>query len=110
MSAPKLTTTQHSALGDLRRFGRLYPPGPRQRVERGTVQGFSRRTLQSLVDAGHAEWAPRRDGTWPSIVPTDPPSDYAERATADGHPFRATALVPGWCVRCGCSRAVHQTA
>jgi hypothetical protein len=67
MSA-QLTTVQHSALGDLHRFGRLYPPGPRQLVQRGTPQGFSRRTLQSLVDAGHARWE-YRDKTWPSIVP-----------------------------------------
>jgi len=67
-----LTTVQYSALGDLRRFGRLYPPGPRQHVQRGTDQGFSRRTLQALVDAGHAQWAPPRDGTWPSIIPTQP--------------------------------------
>lgn len=64
-----LTTTQHSALGDLHRFGRLYPPGPRQYVERGTPQGFSSRTLQALVDLGYARWDDRLDGTWPSIVP-----------------------------------------
>jgi hypothetical protein len=68
-----LTTTQHSAYGDLLRFGRLYPPGPRQLVQRGTSQGFSKRTLQALVDKGFAEWAPRVDGTWVSIIPKAKP-------------------------------------
>ena len=70
-----LTTVQHSALGDLHRFGRLWPPGPRQLVERGTPQGFSRRTLDALVAAGHARWE-RRDGVMPHIVPTDAGSDH----------------------------------
>lgn len=73
MSTPRgtLTTCQHSALGELHRFGRLYPPGPRQLVDRGTPQGFSARTLQALVDKGYAVWAPRVDGTWVSVVPVD---------------------------------------
>lgn len=67
----KLTTTQHSALGDLHRFGRLYPPGPRQLVERGTSKGFSSRTLQALVDAGYARWDTPVDGCWVSVVPAE---------------------------------------
>ena len=63
-----LTTTQYSALGDLQRFGMLSPPAPRHPVERGTVHGFSKRTLQALVDAGVARWAERRDGVMPHIV------------------------------------------
>lgn len=51
-----LTTTQHSALGDLRRFGHLYPPFGNQPVDRGTAFGFGAKTLQALVDAGFAEW------------------------------------------------------
>lgn len=54
--APILTTTQYSALGDLRRFGYLVVPKSGERVERGTVTGFSRRTLAALVDAGFAVW------------------------------------------------------
>lgn len=70
---PVLTTVQYSALGDLRRFGRLFGVPPGQPVERGTVTGFSERTLQALVDAGLARW----DGNWtrgvtlPSIIPND---------------------------------------
>lgn len=62
-----LTTTQHSALGDLHRFGRLDIPRPGERAERGTAHGFSERTLDALVTAGFARWE-RRDG-WRGIVP-----------------------------------------
>lgn len=55
-----LTTCQFSALGDLRRFGRLYP-APSWGCDRGTVFGFSRRTLQALVDLGYARWETIRD-------------------------------------------------
>ena len=94
-----LTTAQYSAFGDLRRFGRLYPPGPRQLVERGTAQGYSRRTLQALVDAGYAQWSPRRDRTWPSIVLTkderlrDIVADLRQRA--DRYAVEAEKIRPG---------------
>lgn len=52
----EITATQHSAYGDLLRFGHLYPPFGNQRVDRGTAFGFGAKTLQALVDAGLAEW------------------------------------------------------
>ena len=61
-----LTTTQHSALGDLRRFGRLFAANGK--CERGTVQGYSSRTLAALVDGGFARWD-HPEGTAKSIVP-----------------------------------------
>lgn len=51
-----LTTTQHSALGDLDRFGELVVSQGNAQVSRGTKYGFGAKTLQALVDAGHAEW------------------------------------------------------
>ncbi len=70
-----LTTVQHSALCDLQRFGALYPCVGR--AERGTMHGFSGRTLAALVDAGHARWDVIYDRTgagetrWSGIVPAD---------------------------------------
>ncbi len=61
-----LTTTQHSALGDLDRFGELIVSPGNAQVSRGTRYGFGAKTLQALVDAGHAEW-----------VTTSADSDYA---------------------------------
>lgn len=52
----ELTTTQHSAYGDLIRFGELVAPWGNGRVDRGTKYGFGAKTLQALVDAGFAEW------------------------------------------------------
>lgn len=67
-----LTVTQHSALGDLRRFGRLFG-SEGVKVERGTLFGYSTRTLQALVDAGLARWegtwGPGQERTAPSVVP-----------------------------------------
>lgn len=66
-----LTTVQYSALGDLRRFGRMFGALPGQAVDRGTDHGYSAATLQALVDQGYAAW----DGTWtrgeslPSVIP-----------------------------------------
>jgi len=96
-----LTTAQYSAFGDLRRFGRLYPPGPRQLVERGTAQGYSRRTLQALVDAGYAEWTQPvpNQTTWPGIVLTrderlrDIVADLRQRA--DRYAVEADKIRPG---------------
>lgn len=51
-----LTTTQHSALGDLDRFGELVVHQGSAQISRGTKYGFGAKTLQALVDAGHAEW------------------------------------------------------
>lgn len=33
---------------------------------------------------------------------------YDAYAAAAGHAFRSTQLVPGWCVRCGGARFVHE--
>lgn len=72
MSTPRLSLSQYSALGELRRFGRLNVPRPGQRVNRGTLHGFSRRTLDALVTAGYARWFDHV-----SIVPT--PADPGDQ-------------------------------
>jgi hypothetical protein len=53
----ELTTTQHSALADLHRFGNLFVPTADNPMRRGGIFGFSRRTLQALVDGGYAVWS-----------------------------------------------------
>lgn len=50
-----LTTTQASALVELRRFGHLRPSN-RAFSRWDGRRMFQRRTLQALVDAGYAEW------------------------------------------------------
>ena len=50
-----LTTTQASALVELRRRGSLRPSGRAFGGPNGE-RTFARRTLQALVDAGFAEW------------------------------------------------------
>ena len=50
-----LTTTQHSALGELNRRGSLRPSSRAWSKYDGR-RTFARRTLQALVDAGFAEW------------------------------------------------------
>lgn len=62
MSTPRgtLTTCQHSALGELHRFGELRAPDrTHPLVDRGTVYGYSRVTLRALVTAGYARWSSR---------------------------------------------------
>lgn len=50
-----LTITQISALAELRRYGSLRPTNQAFSPWDGR-RTFARRTLQALVDAGHAEW------------------------------------------------------
>lgn len=50
-----LTTTQASALVELERQGSLRPSSRAWSKFDGR-RTFSRRTLQALVDGGHAEW------------------------------------------------------
>lgn len=57
-----LTTTQHSALGDLRERGSLRPSS-RAFSRWNGQRTYSRRTLQALVDAGFAEWRTSVRGT-----------------------------------------------
>lgn len=67
-----LTVTQHSALGELNRWGGLAP----SRTAWDPITGrraYSSRTLQALVDAGHAEWAPGGSGRT-SVLPVEPVS------------------------------------
>lgn len=57
-----LTTTQASALVELRTRKTLRPSG-RAFSKWDGRRAFARRTLQALVDAGLAEWAPAVRGT-----------------------------------------------
>lgn len=66
-----LTRTQKQALAALKKRGSLYPAG------RGFWRGdnhtpWERRTLQALVNAGHARWN-NHPGLMPCIVPADTP-------------------------------------
>lgn len=70
-TAPTLTHTQTAALADLRRLGHLWP-ADRTSTGAGTHARYSRSTLNALVTAGVAAWAPIRlgGGVMPHIVPT----------------------------------------
>ena len=57
-----LTTTQYSALGELRRRGNLRPAGRSFDPTTGQ-RTYSRRTLDALVDQGYAEWRTSVRGT-----------------------------------------------
>lgn len=57
-----LTTTQHSALVELQRYGSLRPSS-RSFSKYDGRRTFQRRTLQGLVDAGYAEWRTSVRGT-----------------------------------------------
>jgi hypothetical protein len=57
-----LTTTQYSALGELRRRNSLRPAGRAFDPKTGQ-RTYSRRTLQALVDQGYAEWRTSVRGT-----------------------------------------------
>lgn len=93
-----LTTTQHSALGDLDRFGELIVhPGSAQ-FSRGTKYGYGIKTLQALVDAGHAEWVTLSTDSdyavWPRTIVK--PGENARRHAAQARRQRvveATAYV-----------------
>ena len=81
-----LTTTQHSALAELRRAGTLRPGN---KAFAGGRRTFKTRTLQALVDAGLAQW--RDNGsTLDRIVSTEPAhapamfrTGYMDRAVYD---------------------------
>lgn len=70
----ELTRTQRKALALLRETGRQWPLAPYQGVGGGDNYTrhcrYTQRTLQALVDAGVAEWAPRRDGVMPHVIPS----------------------------------------
>lgn len=70
-----LTTTQHSALGDLQARGHLAPS--RTAWAADGRRAYSSRTLQALVDAGHAHW------------------DYVTTDTAPGRARAVRAVRPG---------------
>lgn len=76
-SSVRLTRNQKDALARLRRVGHLYV---RSAAWHGTVQRtYNRVTLQALVDAGEARWAPIQTGrpgyekTFEGIMPIDAP-------------------------------------
>lgn len=62
----QLTRTQSRAYADLQR-GPIWPSGRGRFAVSGGVT-YSRKTLDALVDAGLAEWPPRRSGVMPHIV------------------------------------------
>jgi hypothetical protein len=86
-TTPTLTRTQTAALAELRRVGHLWPTSGGRYETSGTGHApFSQRTVQALVDAGHAKWAvrsPNAPAVMPHIVPVDVPADDDLTANAD---------------------------
>lgn len=70
MATSTLTRTQRQALEALRETKRQWPLGRGRWAGDGPNRHcrWSERTLQALVDAGVAEWAPHRHGVMPHVV------------------------------------------
>jgi hypothetical protein len=78
-----LTTTQHSALGELRRRGVLIPS--HRAFADDNTRTFSQRTLDALVREGYARYelvfgAPNAAAVSFGIVPADGPNPYPAEA------------------------------
>jgi hypothetical protein len=77
-----LTPTQRAALRALEQTGRQWPLSRRHGSGDNHTEHcrYSQRTLQALVDAGVAQWAPHRHGVMPHIIlpPVLAPADAPE--------------------------------
>lgn len=96
MSAHYLTKRQVQALNTLNALGSLYPA---TQFRGGDRHPFSRKTLQALVDTGHARWVTTH-GLMPHIVKaggTDPgtPSSSPGRDYLVGMPVLVTVRDDG---------------